>query len=94
MYSNKYKKLLFEKINSLSSTEHEEVFKIIKSNNINYSKNKNGVFFNISNIHDDIVKHIDEFVLFCVSNKKELDEYDKKLNECKLNNNFQNIMPH
>lgn len=92
-YTNKYKKTLFEMINSLSSTEHEEVFKIIKEHGVNFSRNKNGIFFSISNISDEIVGKIDEFVHFCVSNKKDLDEYDKKLNECKLHNNYQQIMP-
>ena len=44
-FTNKFKKSLFEKINNLSSTEHEEIYKIITSNSINISKNKNGVFF-------------------------------------------------
>lgn len=92
-YTNKYKKSLFEMINSLSSTEHEEVFRIIKEHGVNFSRNKNGIFFSISNISDDIVAKIDEFVHFCVSNKKDLDEYDKKLNECKLHNNYQQMMP-
>lgn len=91
-YSNKFKKILFEKIASLSSTEHEEILKIIKSKDINYSQNKNGVFFNLSVLDDDTIEYINNFVEYCLSNKKELDEYDKKLNDCKLNNNFDTIM--
>jgi hypothetical protein len=91
-YSNKYKKALFEKISSLSSTEHEEILKIIKGKDINFSQNKNGVFFNLSVLEDDVIEYINNFVEFCLSNKKDLDEYDKKLNDCKINNNFDTIM--
>lgn len=91
-YSSKFKKALFEKISSLSSTEHEEILKIIKSKDINYSQNKNGVFFNLSVLDDGTIEYISDFVEFCLSNKKDLDEYDKKLNDCKLNNNFDTIM--
>lgn len=93
IYNSKYKRSLFDKINTLSSTEHEEILKIIQQNDVSFSKNKNGVFFNLSTLSDHVLKEIDEFVVYCVSNKRELDEYDKKLNECKINNNFYNMLP-
>ena len=91
-YNNKYRKNLFEKINSLSSTEHEEILKIIKLKNVNFSQNKNGVFFNLSVLDDEVIEYIEDFVNFCLSNNKDLDEYDKKINECKMNNNFDTIL--
>lgn len=90
--SSKHKRQLFEKINNLSSTEHEEIFNIInRHDDITYTSNKNGVFFNLSNITDDVIEEIDNFVNFCLSNKKDLDEYDQKLNECKANASIINI---
>ncbi len=98
-YSNKQKKLLFEKINKLSKTEHEEIYKILlkfnssdKENNICFTRNKNGVFFNLSSIGDDLYVELDNFVNYCISNQKNLDDYDKKINECKINNNYNNII--
>lgn len=85
-YSNKQRKLLFDKINVLSSTEHEEIYKIIADSMVNVSKNKNGVFFNLSSIDDEVVGKIEAFVDYCLQNKEQLDDYDKKLNECKLMN--------
>ncbi len=82
------KKHLFDKINSLSSTEHDEIFRIINEHNINISKNKNGVFFNLSSLNDNVLQEIDKFVTYCVNNKQQLDEYDKRLNECKMNNKY------
>lgn len=99
-YTNKHKKTLFEKISALSKTEHEEIYKILKNFNsqvensenlINFSQNKNGVFFNLSDITDDLYDELDNFVNYCINNKKNLDDYDKKINECKINNNY-NIM--
>lgn len=92
-YSNKFRKILFDKISNLSTTEHEEIFKMVKSNDISFTQNKNGIFFNISTIDDCVIEEIDNFVTYCMSNKTILDEYDKKLNECKINNNFDNIIP-
>jgi hypothetical protein len=92
-YTNKNKKQLFEKINTLSKTEHEEIYKIVRKNNdITFSKNKNGIFFNLSDISDSMYEELDNFVTYCINNKKNLDDYDKKINECKINNNYNNII--
>lgn len=99
MYTNKHKKRLFEKITSLSKTEHEEIYKIIKTHNektdednqISLSRNKNGIFFNLTEIPDDLFESIDSFVTYCINNTKDLDDYDKKINECKYNNTIFHI---
>lgn len=86
------KKQLLERINSLSSTEHEEIFNILQRlPAINFTSNKNGVFFNLSTLNDDAIDEIDRFVSFCLSNRQDLDEYDKRLNECKANSSVINI---
>lgn len=87
-YTYHNKKHLFDKINSLTSTEHDEIYRIITENDINVSKNKNGIFFNLSSIDDVVLNEIDKFVTYCVNNKQQLDDYDKKLNECKMNNKY------
>ena len=92
-FTNKFRKLLFEKINRLSSTEHEEILKIIKHNNIEFTQNKNGIFFNISALNDAIISEIDKFVIYSLNNSKELDEYDKRLNECKMSQTIDNMVP-
>lgn len=88
MYNNKQKKALYDRINTLSGTEHEEILKIVRAHGITCSQNKNGIFFNLSAVSDDVVKEIDNFVVYCMSNKKELDEYDKIINECKMSNHL------
>ena len=92
-YTNKQRRSILEKINSLSSTEHEEILKIVKRHGISFSQNKNGIFFNLSNLDYQILYEIDMFVTYCISNKKELDEYDKIINECKLSNRIDGVMP-
>ena len=80
-----------QKIQKLSSTEHEEVFKIIREHDVSFSQNKNGVFFNLTTIPDDIIERIDKMVDFCLSQKDELDNYDYHLKKCKMNNNVQRV---
>lgn len=89
--NNKMKKQLLEKVNRLSFTEHDEIFRILKSHKVSYTQNKNGVFFNLSSVDTPIILKIEDFVDYCIKNKKELDEYDKRINECKINNNYNSI---
>ena len=85
-YSNRMRKQVIERINCLTPTEHEEIFAIIQRQapDVIFTRNSNGVFFNFALLPDDIIHAIDAFVGFCIENKRELDEYDKRLNECKL----------
>jgi Bromodomain extra-terminal - transcription regulation len=92
MMSKRSKKNLGEKINSLGGTEHMEIFKILKTHNISFSENKNGVFFNLTTLPDDVLAAIETFVSYCYENKEQLDEYDKRLNECKYRNNINNMV--
>jgi hypothetical protein len=87
MYSNKFKKTLFNKIEELDKVEHEEIYKILIKNddNVQLTKNSNGIFFNLSKLSNETIKDIDYFVSYCLNNKKDLDDYDKKLNDCKNN---------
>lgn len=89
--SSRLRKQLRDKISRLSFTEHEEIFKILEEHNINFTQNKNGTFFDISIIPEEAFIILDNFVNFCISNKHDLDEYDKKINECKLNNNYDKL---
>lgn len=91
-YTGKQKRQILERINSLTSTEHEEIFNILQRLNVtNFTSNKNGIFFNLSTLNDSEIEEIDKFVDFSINNKKDLDEYDKKLNECKINTNIINL---
>jgi hypothetical protein len=86
MSSNREKKHLIDQIAGLGVTEHAEIFKII-GDSVKYTQNSNGIFLNLKDLPADILENIKKFVDFCLENKTQLDEYDLKLNECKLNNN-------
>jgi hypothetical protein len=92
-YNNRFRRQLVQQVKCLSETEHEEVYKIMFMNNVEYTRNKNGLFFNLSLVDDDVIKQIHDFVVFSLENKKHLDEYDKRMNECKINNNYSDILP-
>ena len=78
------KKEIVNKIKSLSKIEHIEIFKILRRNNIKYTENSNGIFINLINIDNNIIKQIDEFISFCLNNKDSLVEKENIINEKKI----------
>lgn len=90
--SKREKKNLGEKISNLGGMEHMEILKILKNHHISFSENKNGVFFNLTTLPEEVFTAIETFVSYCYENKEQLDEYDKRLNECKYRNNINNMV--
>lgn len=87
-FTTRDKKKLMEKVEDLSSTEHEEIFKLLRSYDVQFSQNKSGMFINLKQVSNIVLTKVDQFVDFCIRNNSELDEYDKRIIECKLKNNF------
>lgn len=85
------RKVLLNKINQLGVTEHGEIFKMLVSLNVPYSSNNNGVFFNLTTLPFPVLEKIQDFVEFCCTNIEKLDEYDKKLSQCRIENSINNL---
>jgi hypothetical protein len=92
VYTIAQRKALSDQIMQLGNPEHEEIYKIICTHHINHTKNKNGIFFDMSVLSDQTISAIEHFVKYCIDNKKELDDYDQKLQECKMNKNISSLI--
>jgi hypothetical protein len=64
------KKQLLEELKLLSKEEYEEVFRIIKRNNVEYTENSNGVFFDINFCSLDICEKLNNFLELCKTQRK------------------------
>ena len=62
---------LRDKINHLQDYEKREIFNILK-NKVKYTKNKNGLFFNMSMWDEDIKESIKNQIIFIEENKRSL----------------------
>jgi len=80
IFTHDDRKRIMEKINVLSKYEHIEIFRIFKSHNIGFSQNNNGIFIDISNVPNAVLKDIHNFIEFCFFNHREFKEHEKKLN--------------
>lgn len=61
-----------EKIEQLGSIEHGEIFRKLKTRNLGYTQNSNGIFFDITDVPDDVIDDLVAFVEHCIENQKML----------------------
>jgi hypothetical protein len=79
---------LKKELSTLSISEYQEVFNILRNDNITYTENKNGVFINLKNVNDNTVDKIFQFIEFSKDNKKKLEILDVKQKEHIKNTNI------
>ena len=79
---------LKKELSTLSTSEYQEIFNILRNDNITYTENKNGVFINLKHVHEPTVDKIFNFIEFCKDNKKNLSLLDEKQKEHIKNTNI------
>ena len=88
------KKRVIKEVSNLNKLEHIEIFKILKSNNIVYTENVNGIFINLSPVNISILNEIILFINFVKNKNIELLEKENKIQktiEKVFGNNDKNI---
>lgn len=62
--TNNYLNDLKKRILKLGNNEYLEIYKIIVDNNINHTKNKNGVFINLLNVDSNTIDKIEKLLKY------------------------------
>lgn len=78
--------------NKLDKKEYLEIFKIIIENDIEYTENNNGIFFNLKPINSHVLKKISNYVDYCLDNRQK-NIYRNNIthiNSMDISNNVQN----
>ena len=76
-----------ERIDKLSKEGKIEIFKIIHKNSEKFSKNNNGIMFDIKIIKEETVNEITDFLNFSDINQKNFDLEEMKRNDYRINCN-------
>ena len=79
------KKKLIEYSKNLTKLEYNEIFSIIEKDNCDYSSNINGIFINLSNVEENTIDKIFNFLKFTKQKKKELNEKEFYIEDFKKN---------
>jgi hypothetical protein len=57
------KKKFLEDIKGLEKGILEDIFRVIKANNIEYSENSNGIFFDLAPLNNEVFNQLQECIL-------------------------------
>ena len=81
-------KYLRDDIEKMEKIHQERIFDILKKSNIEYTKNSNGVFFNMTLLNKTIIDEIKSYILYVELQQQQLKkvEEDKELYKQKYYN--------
>ena len=67
-------------IQKMNKVHHIKFFEILKNNNIPYSENRNGIFFNMNLIDSKIVSQINDYINYVEKQEDNLKQTEKLKN--------------
>ena len=73
------RKELLENMKALSKTEKEDIFRILKNENEQFSENSNGIFFDVATIKKTTFVEILNMITLSKQKKQEQDERLKEM---------------
>lgn len=77
------RKVLFENLKMLVTSEYEEIFRILKRNNESYTENSNGIFFDVMTIKNETFTDMEKFMDFCLKTRQSEQVRQKELDEAR-----------
>ena len=64
-YTHNDKKILVKRIGNIKNKKcYIKIFKLIHGDNLSYTKNDNGIFFNLTLLSDEILTQIEQIILY------------------------------
>jgi len=75
---------LRDKIQKLNKFHQLEIFRIFKTQNANYTENRNGIFINMNNLDKDTLKIIKEYLNYVSTQQDHLDTIERRKEQYKI----------
>jgi len=75
------RKQFLEDLKTLVRSEHEEIFRIIKRADVEFSENSNGVFFDVNSVQDSEFEKLKAYVELCKSQRQEENKRAKEMED-------------
>lgn len=71
-------KYLRDKIETLTVFHQTEILRILQMNKVTFSENKNGVFVNLTYVSEDVIKKINDYIMYVDKQELQLNEVEEK----------------
>jgi len=71
-------KFLRDKVESLTVFHQTEILRILQTNKVTFSENKNGIFVNLTYVSSDVIDAINEYIIYVYKQESQLNEIEEK----------------
>ena len=71
-------KYLRDKVESLTVFHQTEILRILHTNKVTFSENKNGIFVNLTYVGTDVIDAINEYIIYVYKQESQLNEIEEK----------------
>ena len=75
------RRIFLDSLKKLHTSEYIDIVKILKNENVEYSENSNGIFFDVSKLQQPAFDVLEKYMNFVHTNRKELAEREKLMNK-------------
>ena len=65
------RKQFLDDTKTLEKEEHHEIFRILKKNDVEYSENSNGIFFDINTVAEEVFEKLVAFMELCKTQRSD-----------------------
>lgn len=72
MFSRSRKEQLKDQIDKLDTTEHSQVYNIIKTYNPSVTQVQNGILVSADTLNDECLTNVEKYVFFCMDQRKRM----------------------
>ncbi len=73
------RKEFYDQLKILVKSEYEEMFRILKMSDEQYSENSNGIFFDIMSVSEETFQKMKKYMMFCMDTRHSQTERIKQL---------------
>lgn len=72
---------LKKSIENMNKHKHIEILKILRKYNVQYTENRNGIFFNLSDLLPNVIEELIQFTIYLDKQEEIINSVETKKNE-------------
>lgn len=77
------RKHFLDNLKGLTKSEYAEIVRILQKHEVHVSENKNGIFFNVAGLSQNVFNDLEKFLCFTQTNRQSLADRDTILSTLK-----------
>ena len=78
------RRLWLDSLKKLHTSEYIDIVKILRLEEVEYSENTNGIFFDVAKVNQSTFEKLEKYMVFVHNNRKDLAERERLMNKLQV----------